>query len=77
MKNSKPKRMTDEFEGWDFAWNVDVAGVLDDTPPQLDGPASLINPIDEDMHADEPVVFGPDGSGEFADAGIQPYGGAD
>jgi hypothetical protein len=35
------------------------------------------NPIDEDLHLDEPVVYGPDGSGEAADRGRQPFGGAD
>jgi hypothetical protein len=40
-------------------------------------PRNPINPIDEDLHFDEPVVFGPDGSGEAADRARQPYGGAD
>ena len=35
------------------------------------------NPIDIDMHQDEPVVYGPDGSGEAVDRSRQPYGGAD
>jgi hypothetical protein len=76
MKYSKPKRVTDEFDGWDFAWNVDSTGVLEEPTEPLNEPVRL-NPIDEDLHADEPVVFGPDGSGEATDRGIQPYAGAD
>jgi hypothetical protein len=84
MKNAKPKRVTDEFDGWDFAWNIDSSNVLEEpheaiqeTGEAIAQPVTLQNPIDEDLHADEPVVFGPDGSGEAIDRGIQPYAGAD
>ncbi len=85
MKSAKPKRVTDEFDGWDLAWNVDSSNVLqnpdqviqEETAEALQQPVALHNPINEDLHADEPVVFGPDGSGEAIDRGIQPYAGAD
>lgn len=71
MKYSKPKRVSDELDAWGFAWNVDTEGVLSGEPAR-----EHRNPIDEDLHADEPVVFGPDGSGEAMDR-RQPYAGAD